>query len=208
MALIEFFGNETNAAPITAEPVVYCTREDARIALFNELLRQRHEEELRNLGQTHDVVHPDEGPQPTGGHQGQSRELAVVDERISAQDAAAHQHRRAKRSREADQSLVEDEELKSDAERKFRRLGVREHVVHPGQSLAATMLLQQGEQQDRTRITGKGGTTRGHSRRDTRGLLHVGNLLSDPVQPTGKLGPKKTVVHRSHEHNVGSRVIA
>ena len=207
MALIEFFGNETNVPPITAEPVVYCTREDARIALFNELLRQRHEEELRRLGQTNDVVHPDEGPQPTGGHQGQAQELAVIDERISAQDAASHQHRRAKRAREADQSLVEDEELRSETEKKVGRLGVREHVQNPGQSAAAAMLLQQGEQQDRTRITSKTGTRRGHSR-GSRGLLHVGNLLSDPVQPAGKLGPKRTVVHRSHEHNVGSRVIA
>jgi hypothetical protein len=208
MASNKFFSNETQLPPITAEPVVLCSREDRRIELFNELLRQRHEQELRQLGLSTDGVHPEEGPQPTGGHIGQKEELAVIDERISAQDAASHHHRKVKRANDSDRQQVEDEELKSDAEKKIHRLGTREHVIHPGQSVAATMLLQQGEAQDRTRITGKPGTNRGHSRR-SRGLLHISDASGhEPVVPTNKLGPKRTVVHRSSEHNVGSRVIA
>jgi hypothetical protein len=207
MASNKFFSNETQLPPITAEPVVLCSREDRRIELFNELLRQRHEQELRQLGLSTDGVHPEEGPQPTGGHIGQKEELAVIDERISAQDAASHHHRRLKRSKEAEHSQVEDEGLKADAETKVQRLGTREYVINPGQSVAATMLLQQGEAHDRTRITGKPGTNRGHSRR-SRGLLHISDVSGhEPVVPTNKLGPKKTVMHRSSE-NVGSRVIA
>ncbi len=208
MAAIKIFGNEVRLGPITAEPVVYCTRETRRRQLW-ELRRRQLEAEARldeqqPLGLNDDPVHPEHAP--TGGHPNDWKALDDLHGRLADQHDATTQSRRSWGRRLVDQDLREDAELRSDAERQSQRLGPRDRVLDPSQSLVAVMLsAQRGEQKDRRRrITSKSGTTRGSS----RGLLHPGSACPKKVERTSGLGTSQAVPYRASAENSGARVIA
>lgn len=185
--------------------MVLCTREERRKQLWDELRRQRLLEQIEAQSHVHGEAPSELGPQPTGGQPNHWRDLDQIHDRLANQDATTAQNRAKWKAKDLDQVAVEDEELRADAEKKVERLGVRDRIIDPTQNLAAAMLVQKGEQKTRTRITGKAGTARGGS----RGLLHPGSFIQDPIASSGKLGPSRTTVPRaSGEHNVGSRVIA
>jgi hypothetical protein len=193
MASIEFFRNETQRAPITAEPVVWVSAEERRAQLW----AIAHEQILGDG--------PVVGPQPTGGACNAQSSDEIAD-RVSAQDEANTHLRRKTRQKRHEAEQTGDEALRANAEQKIIRLGVRDRVVDPSQGLVATMITaQKGVEEGRTRVTGKG-KSRGGS---TGGLLHPGSLIAQPLDQPGKLGASNRVVLRAQgEHNVGSRIIA
>jgi hypothetical protein len=193
MASIKIFRNETRWMPITAEPVVWVSAEE-RLRELWEIARRRILEEA-----------PQVGPQPTGGVP-EPLTQQELDQEISKRfDLGTDLHRQTRQRRvELEQSS--DETLLSGAEPHIVRTGARNFVVDHTQNMAAAMITaKQGTDAELTRVTGKSKSRGG----GTRGLLHPGNLLLQPLEQPGQLGPSKRVVLRAQgEHNRGSRVIA
>lgn len=197
MAGFKLFSNATEVEPITVELVVWVKPEERRRLLWEAVLERRLE----------DCSIPSEGPQPTGGVCN-AQTIDEICDRISAQDDQNTHLRRKTRQKLIETQLTDDETLHAGAREKVVRIGVERFVVDPSRTIAATMIAaQKDDLQDRTRVTSKSSSKRAGSH--SRGLLHLGNLLPPPVEPTTGLGPSRTVVFRSSErHNHASRVIA
>jgi hypothetical protein len=195
MVGIEIFRNETRSAPITVEPLVYCTRDELRERNWDAVLRLRELEDSGELGVAAAL--------PVAGKP--AAQVEAVRDQYEQQAEANVDGRRKHRARQAELVPVEDEELRADAEKKVRRLGVRERVVDVSQGIAATMIAQQSsDARDRSRVSGKAGSGRSGSR-SSRGLMHHRPEAEHVSATTGAVS--RSLPYRSSAQ-VGSRVIA